>query len=200
MKYFKYLLTQFSCQRATGNYIDFCFKYIIRGGVDVKQILVNMDKCMGCKNCELACSTVHSNSKELVTSVLKNEKPVRRVTVETNGLISLPIQCRQCSEPKCVTACMTGATYTDQESGLVLVNEEKCVGCWMCVMVCPFGTVVNDKRLKVATKCDQCYSEGHQPKCVDACPNKAIKYEEITDFDKNVKREFLTKIFSAKEG
>lgn len=167
----------------------------------MKQILVLTERCLGCKTCELACAAAHSKSKNLISAVVGGENPIRRVHVETNGerTINLPVQCRQCREPKCVMACMTGAMHLDPKTGLVLNREEKCVGCWMCVMVCPYGVITPSETMKVAIKCDQCLSEGHDPACVKACPTKAIKFMEISRFDKGVKKEFLAKFITGEE-
>ncbi len=167
----------------------------------MKQILVKTERCIGCKSCELACSTVHSESGEIISAVLKGERPVRRVSVETNteNTVNIPVQCRQCREPKCVTACMTGAMRIDETTGLVLNQEEKCVGCWMCVMVCPYGVIVPSENTRKAVKCDQCLSKGHNPACVKACPTKAIKFTEVNEFDKSRKKDFLTRFIAGEE-
>jgi anaerobic carbon-monoxide dehydrogenase iron sulfur subunit len=167
----------------------------------LKQLLVKADRCLGCKSCELACRVVHSNGKDLVAAYLDEKPPVCLVNVESNieGSINLPVQCRQCRDAKCVSACMTGAMCLDASTGLVLNTETKCVGCWMCVMVCPYGVIVPDEQHKVAAKCDQCLTTGHDPACVQACPTKAIKFMEIKDFDKDVKREFLSKFVIGEE-
>lgn len=167
----------------------------------MKQILVKTERCLGCKSCELACSTAHSTGKNIITAVLNGEKPVRRVSVETNtaNTVIIPVQCRQCRDPKCVAACMTGSMHLDEATGLVLNREERCVGCWMCVMVCPYGVIVPDEVVKKAIKCDQCFSEGHDPACVKACPTKAIEFIEISEFDKNKRKEFLTRFLAGEE-
>ncbi|WP_148135497.1 4Fe-4S dicluster domain-containing protein [Candidatus Formimonas warabiya] len=167
----------------------------------MNQLLVRTEKCVGCKTCELACSITHSRSKDLVGAFLSGERPVRRVTVETNPerTINLPVQCRQCQDPKCVHACMTGAMYLDAGTGLVLNRKEKCVGCWMCVMVCPYGVITPSEEHKVAVKCDQCLSEGHDPACVKSCPTKALSFMPIGAFDKTVKKAFLSKFISGEE-
>lgn len=168
---------------------------------ELLQILVRTDRCVGCKSCELACAVAHSASKNLISTYLSGQQPVRRVKVENNPerTLNLPVQCRQCRDPKCVNACMTGAMHLDEKSGLVLNKEEKCVGCWMCVMVCPYGVIVPDEKQKVAVKCDQCLSEGQEPACVKACPTKAIKFVNISEFDKTVKKEFLSRFISGEE-
>lgn len=162
----------------------------------MKQILVKIDNCLGCKSCELTCATVHSESKNLIMAVLNQEKAIPRVKVETNNerTINLPLQCRQCQEPKCVSACMTGAMQIHQETGLVINQKEKCVGCWMCVMVCPYGAISPDNNQKIASKCDQCYTEGHQPQCVEACPTKSLKFIEIDKFNQEKRKELLSNL------
>lgn len=167
----------------------------------MKQILVRVDRCVGCKTCELACSAIHSASKDLITAVINGERPVRRVNVETNSerSVNIPVQCRQCRDPKCVSACMTGAMHLDEETGLVLNREEKCVGCWMCVMVCPYGVIAPNEDYKVAVKCDQCLSVGYEPACVKSCPTKALKFVEIADYDRSVRKEFLSNFKTGEE-
>lgn len=91
---------------------------------------------------------------------------------------------------------MTGAMHIDEETGLVLNNEEKCVGCWMCVMVCPYGVITPNEGNKLAIKCDQCLSLGHEPACVKSCPTQALKFVKIDDYDKSVRQGFLSKFIT----
>ena len=73
---------------------------------------------------------------------------------------------------------MTGAMHRDIKSGAVICNEDKCVGCWMCIMVCSFGVIArNIEGKKVASKCDLCGTDA-TPECVKHCPNEAITLEE----------------------
>ena len=68
---------------------------------------------------------------------------------------------------------MTGALTKDPETGATVHDEDKCVGCWMCVMVCPFGAIRPGAEDKIAVKCDMCPDEdGFE--CVDACPTGAL--------------------------
>ncbi len=165
----------------------------------MKQILVDVNKCLACKSCEIACAVIHSESNNLFGAVLQEKKPKQRVYVEAGEGISFPLQCRQCEEARCVQACMSGAMYRDAESGLVWNDPDRCVGCWMCVMVCPFGAILQDKEQKVAVKCDRCV-DIQIPACVQACPTKAIKFTEIDDFSKKVRKHYLTNFQFAEEG
>jgi anaerobic carbon-monoxide dehydrogenase iron sulfur subunit len=159
----------------------------------LKNILVRLDHCLGCKSCELACGIIHSQSQELSRAFTLGERPVKRIRVETNTArtVTIPLNCRQCQDPKCVQACMTGAMQIDSEENLVINNQEKCVGCWMCVMVCPYGVIFPDPQEKLAVKCDQCLAVGHDPACVKSCPTKALKFLSIEEFSQELRSEFL---------
>lgn len=145
----------------------------------MKRIYVNEEYCIGCRLCEVYCLTQHSRSKKIIKA-FKEEPPeaMPHVLVEEEGPLSFAMPCRHCVEPLCVEACLTGAMHRDLPTGAILCDEEKCVGCWTCVMVCPFG-VIRRKVVghKAASKCDLCYGET-TPACVAHCPNEALLYEE----------------------
>lgn len=145
----------------------------------MKRIYVNEEYCIGCRLCEVHCLTQHSRSKKIIKA-FKEELPAMtpHVLVEEEGPLSFAMPCRHCVEPLCVEACLTGAMHRDLPTGAILCDEDKCVGCWTCVMVCPFG-VIRRKLVghKAASKCDLCYGET-TPACVAHCPNEALVYEE----------------------
>jgi anaerobic carbon-monoxide dehydrogenase iron sulfur subunit len=139
------------------------------------RIMIREEYCMGCRLCEVYCITEHSKSKDIIKTYKgKHPLPLSGIYFEERGYTSFAIQCRHCEEPPCVEACLTGAMYKDEKTGKVLHNSDKCVGCWMCIMVCPFGVIKPDKEeKKVASKCDLCM-EREFPVCVEKCPNEAI--------------------------
>jgi carbon-monoxide dehydrogenase iron sulfur subunit len=143
-----------------------------------RKIIHNPDVCMGCKLCEVYCLTAHSQSKNVLYAY-KKERPyvMARNIIESKDNETLSVQCKQCEEPACIEACMTGAMYVN-EAGEVQCDSEKCVGCWMCIMVCPVGAI--DRNVAsghVSSKCDLC--EGRTiPACVENCPNRALILEE----------------------
>jgi carbon-monoxide dehydrogenase iron sulfur subunit len=106
------------------------------------------------------------------------------VQVEDSGVTSFALQCRHCDDAPCVEACMTGAMHRDPETGAVVSDPERCVGCWMCVMVCPAGAVYRGTDEKIASKCDLCGGD-LVPACVAGCPNEAVVYEDRSQ-DKEV--------------
>lgn len=145
----------------------------------MKRVFAKEEVCIGCRLCEIHCLVEHSKSKKIVKA-FREEFPraMPRVMVEEKGGVSFAIQCRHCDQPYCAEACMTGALYKDEKTGAVLHDSDKCVGCWMCIMVCPFGAVQRDKQSKkIASKCDLCPSK-EIPVCVVHCPNEALVFEE----------------------
>jgi carbon-monoxide dehydrogenase iron sulfur subunit len=122
----------------------------------------------------------HSQSKDIIKTFLKESPQAQpRVSVQEDGAISFALQCRHCPDAPCVTACISGAMYRDEESGVVKHNTEKCVGCWSCLLVCPYGAVQPDENgKKIALKCDFCLEEGN-PVCVENCPNRALVLVEV---------------------
>ena len=159
----------------------------------MKEIYCRIERCLSCKTCEIACAVEHSASKDLDSAVLEIPLPVHRVRVlkideQGSGytrLRSLALQCRQCLEPACAAACIAGGIVKDEITGVVNFNHEKCVGCWSCTMVCPFGAIVRVSGAKKAVKCDHC-DDREIPACVEACPTKSLVFCEPIEFEKTL--------------
>lgn len=125
------------------------------------------EKCSGCRQCSIACSVKHfgeCNPKAGAISIVRDDF----------DRFELQFVCMQCDEPKCASACMTNALYKD-EDGIVKRNDDKCIGCRMCVAACPYAAIssLKDKIIK----CDLCEGD---PICVKYCSTNAIVYEEET--------------------
>ncbi len=106
--------------------------------------------------------------------------PIARVRPVIDRPLSIGIQCHHCNDAPCVAACLTGAMSIDEETGKVVHDLVKCIGCWTCVMVCPFGAIVVSESQKVPAKCDLC-PELKIPACVANCPNEALTFDEVAD-------------------
>jgi carbon-monoxide dehydrogenase iron sulfur subunit len=142
----------------------------------VERIYVHEEYCIGCRLCEVHCLVQHSKSKKIIKAFKEDPRAMSRLLVEEEGPLSFAMQCRHCEEAPCIEACISGAMQRDQQTGAVLCDEDQCVGCWMCIMVCPFGAVQrNLAGCKVASKCDLCYG-AEVPVCVAHCPNEALTY------------------------
>jgi len=141
----------------------------------MKRVYPREEYCIGCRLCEIHCIVQHSRSKDIVKA-FKREVPraVSRVRVQEAGPLSFALQCRHCDEPVCVYSCLTGAMYRDSATGAIRHDPERCVGCWTCLMVCPYGAISRDVGArKVVAKCDLCPGLS-VPACVANCPNGAL--------------------------
>ena len=147
----------------------------------MKRIVVREEFCIGCRLCEIHCLVQHSKSKKIIKAFrTERDTVVPLVRVEQSGYVSFALQCRHCEEAPCIEACMTGAMRRDNETGAVICDADRCVGCWMCIMVCPYGAIQRGTGRKVASKCDLCMGL-EIPACVENCPNEAIIIEDIDD-------------------
>ncbi|MCE5276748.1 MAG: 4Fe-4S dicluster domain-containing protein [Planctomycetaceae bacterium] len=142
--------------------------------------VIRRELCTGCKNCEMACIAAHSEGPALAVYLAAGAEgaPRPRAKVQRDAAGALvPQFCRHCKEPACVEACMSGA-LAKREDGLVLCDSDLCVGCYMCVMSCPYGNArpsmgPDDMMLK----CDGCHDRDCMA-CVKACPTGCLSCEE----------------------
>jgi len=111
--------------------------------------------------------------------------------------IHFPRSCLHCETPDCVTVCPTGASYKRSEDGIVLVDEDKCIGCKLCSWACPYGAREYSEQRGVMQKCTLCvdriYNESfdaydRQPACVMACPTRARHFGDLGDPDSAVSK------------
>lgn len=147
----------------------------------VKKIVANPKACMGCGLCEVSCTVQQSKSKDIIKAYTRETpRPISRVRLELNRPVSFAIQCRHCENAPCVQACLTGAMQKDSRTLLVTHNPDKCMGCWTCVMICPFGAIKMDAQNRVIAKCNRCI-ELDTPACVANCPNGGLEIKEIDE-------------------
>lgn len=147
----------------------------------MKRVYVNEEWCLGCHLCEYYCAFRNSGETDMVKAFSRDVKPIPRIRVEdmeTGGDndIHFSVSCRHCDDPQCVKGCISGALSVND--GVISVNEDKCIGCYTCVLSCPYGAIVIDEG-KAIKKCDLCTKNGDgEPACVSGCPNRAIVFEE----------------------
>lgn len=136
-----------------------------------KILLIDAEKCVGCRSCELACAVAHNK-------VFDPNKARITVLLNETTCLSIPIVCEQCCEKApCIEACPVDALYYDEKTGAVLCNDDKCIGCGICAKKCPIGAIKFNRKDKEVIKCDLC---GGDPECVKVCPNEAIVFVEAT--------------------
>ena len=140
-----------------------------------KRLFVDVSLCMGCKTCELRCAVERSSiSKKLTEAVHEEIVPRPRVYVQWQDGVSIPVQCRHCTDAPCLEICSTGALRRDEASGCTYIDGDKCISCWMCIMVCPYGVIAPAVEKHAADKCDQCFQMA-EPFCLASCPTGALQ-------------------------
>ncbi|MBM4278461.1 MAG: 4Fe-4S dicluster domain-containing protein [Deltaproteobacteria bacterium] len=136
----------------------------------MKGLSLDVEKCSGCRACELACSMKHTGEYNPLNSRI-------HISIFHEKAFAIPVVCFQCNEPWCEKICPSGAikTKTDEVKGIKVVEiaEDKCVGCKMCMLACPFGNMRFDGRH--AVKCDLCEGD---PECMRFCAKGALQFKE----------------------
>ncbi len=132
----------------------------------LRSLHIDPKKCTGCLQCELACSFEHFGAFNPAKSV------IRVFNFHQEGRF-VPYTCTQCAEAWCLHACPVEAITVNTSTGAKEVNAQTCVGCKVCTIACPYGTVNYDDASGKVSKCDLC---GGDPQCAAACPTGAITY------------------------
>jgi tetrathionate reductase subunit B len=163
---------------------------------------IDVSKCIGCGRCADACKNENDVPREPYYFRTWVERYVIGADGETdvdspNGGIGgftsktpdkeilrtffVPKLCNQCTDPPCVQVCPVGATFAT-EDGVVLVDNDYCIGCRYCIQACPYGARFLDPRTKTANKCTFCYHrvvKGLLPACVEVCPTGARVFGDL---------------------
>lgn len=157
-------------------------------------IAIHPDRCIGCGTCRAACSAGHREVG------LQGEP---RLSLVMTRDVSAAVTCHHCEGAPCLQVCPVSAIY--RQDGAIVVNEQRCVGCRLCAIACPFGAIhpsgtsiagVAGMAVKTPTfpagldpilqwevgvytcavKCDLCGYDEAGPQCVSACPTSALEY------------------------
>jgi carbon-monoxide dehydrogenase iron sulfur subunit len=135
---------------------------------DRKFVSSDPDKCIGCCVCEYACSM----TKEKTFNPTKSRIRALRL----GPLNNLAVTCRHCEDPACVAACPREALSQEENTGIIMVDEDACNGCAWCVSACQFGAMMVHPERKVVFTCDSCKDEPDGPQCVKWCPEEALTF------------------------
>jgi anaerobic dimethyl sulfoxide reductase subunit B (iron-sulfur subunit) len=151
------------------------------------------DACTGCKACVVACKDVNNlpvgyKLRRVVTAEAGGWEPdVASGLLQPVGVFSYSVSyaCMHCDAPACLAHCPKGAISKDAETGIVVIDQELCIGCGTCARVCPWGAPVVVPRIdgtRRARKCDLCrelLAAGEEPACVAACAMRCLKLAEF---------------------
>lgn len=159
-----------------------------------KQLAFSVDigNCTGCKACQIACKD-------------KNNLPIgvrwRRVfqyeggewLVQDGEMIpsnvyayAVSSACMHCENAICMDVC-PAAAISKRADGIVLIDQDKCIGCRYCSWACPYGAPQFNEDLGVMTKCNMCYDlvdKGERPACVESCPYRAMDFGPLDEMRK----------------
>jgi Fe-S-cluster-containing dehydrogenase component len=148
---------------------------------------------------EQGCSSQKFDLHALATqgeSALVVDRSVVTATPDSKT-VHMPMSCMQCEDADCVTVCPTGASYKREEDGIVLIDQDKCMGCNLCSWACPYGARELDVEQGVMKKCTLCvdriYDEKlpeseRQPACVLSCPTSSRVFGDFDDPNSNVSK------------
>jgi carbon-monoxide dehydrogenase iron sulfur subunit len=149
-----------------------------------KVLVVNYERCTGCRLCELVCAVKHDGVSNPTRSRIKVIK------WEAEGLY-IPMSCQQCQDAPCMNVCPVKAISRDESLARVTVDYDKCIGCRSCVAVCPFGAMSFNAIDRKVFKCDLCDGD---PQCVRFCDIKAVEYSDPAEVSVFKKREAAKRI------
>lgn len=144
--------------------------------------VIDISRCIDCRACLVACS-------------VENKVPVDHTRIWVHDLkvqgefpllsrTFVPYNCMHCEHPPCTEVCVSRATFKDPQTGLVLVDQEACIGCGYCVDACPYSARYLDKKRGVVDKCNGCIQRveiGLQPACVATCLGGSRMFGDLND-------------------
>jgi len=169
-----------------------------------KVMVIDISKCNGCYNCQVACKDEHVENDwrpiaapqpdtgqfwMKVTDIVQGTVPKVRVRYMHDI-------CQHCDEAPCIPACKSKAIYK-REDGVVIIDPEKCTGAKDCIKACPYDVIYFNDEAKISQKCTWCahlLDEGwKEPRCVDACPTGALTFGEEADLKDLIQRAEVLK-------
>lgn len=150
-------------------------------------LFIDTTRCIGCYGCVVGCKNWHK-----IEAV--KESRIRLMDITTGEYPNaarwlFPVACMHCEHPPCASVCRYEATHK-REDGIVVIDTEKCVGCELCILACPYGARYLNKELSVADACDLCadrLDSGLRPFCIETCPTDALVFGDLDDPESTVR-------------
>jgi anaerobic dimethyl sulfoxide reductase subunit B (iron-sulfur subunit) len=141
------------------------------------------EKCVGCRACEVACQLWNDSVQ---TVKWRNVAEALQGTYPKIKSVNVSLGCMHCGDAPCQKACPRSAIRKDEETGVVTVDQERCVGCMFCLWACPFAApqLGIQGRMEKCTFCED-RPMGMKRACEEICPTQAIvsgDVEDLTEF------------------
>lgn len=146
-------------------------------------MVVDLARCIGCQACTVSCIQENVVPEGSFRTVVSTYSVKVNDSVQPAGTYVLPRLCNHCDEPPCVPVCPVSATYK-RADGIVVVNNERCVGCAYCVQACPYDARFINHETNKADKCTFCahrVEAGLLPACVETCVGGARIFGDLND-------------------
>ena len=143
----------------------------------------NMNRCTGCKTCQIACKDKNNLDIGLIYRHAENYEMGTYPSVRS---FCYSFSCNHCAAPACITACSNDAIYRE-EDGTVIIDQELCEGCQECITACPYSVPVYHPATGKTNKCDACFelrAHGEEPACASGCPGRALYFGELEELEK----------------
>jgi molybdopterin-containing oxidoreductase family iron-sulfur binding subunit len=178
-------------------------------------MLIDLKRCVGCMTCSVLCKVANNLPEKIwwnrIMTVGGNYIDTAVGEFPNIEFSHLPVNCQHCANPPCVKSCPVGATYKREEDGLVMQDYDKCIGCRMCMVACPYNARsfnwqkpvysaeyplgdpdVATHEYNVVEKCTFCVqrlANGEAPACMELCPTRARFWGDIEDPDSEISRK-----------
>ncbi|MBK8137209.1 MAG: dimethylsulfoxide reductase subunit B [Anaerolineae bacterium] len=150
---------------------------------------VNLSACSGCKACQIACKDKNDLTDDRMwrrVITVEGGEWIQRGDAWLNNIFGyfLSSACMHCENPLCVEVCPTSAMWKREEDGIVLIDQDKCIGCRYCEWACPYGAPQFDATAGVMSKCNMCFDyvdAGQKPACVSACQMRVLEFGDVEE-------------------
>jgi len=156
-------------------------------------LVIDSERCIGCIGCWISCKMENSLDKGSGISVdtVGGPHPDTPDGIYPNLSMSyIPVPCMQCDDPPCIDACPEEAIYK-RPDGIVLVDEDKCTGCQLCIPACPYDSLIYDDNRNLVWKCTLCHQRidnGLEPFCVVCCALNVISFGDLNDPESKISK------------
>jgi tetrathionate reductase subunit B len=151
-------------------------------------MVIDLRRCVGCHACSVACKSENEVPLGVWRSWVKQTERGRYPHTQRHFL---PRLCNHCDHPACVEACPTNSAYRREKDGIVLIREDRCIGCKLCMAACPYDARFLHPEKQVVNKCTFCahrVDKGVVPACVNTCQGKARIFGDLNDSNSEVSK------------